>query len=108
MAIEESGFDNDSTPTAAKIQELELQLEELRLQYTDRHPRIRQLVETIELLKAQAQRELAGHYSNDREGTPQYGQSLARNPVYQTSGCNSLMQRLRYRPWRLSSDSRMS
>ena len=39
--------------TSGKIRELENQLEELRLRYTDKHPQITQILETIELLKEQ-------------------------------------------------------
>ena len=43
-----------------KIRELENQLEELRLRYTDKHPRITQILETIELLENQQAEEQQG------------------------------------------------
>jgi len=68
--------------TSAKIRELELQLEELRLQYTDKHPRIGQILETIELLKAQ---QAAGAQSQSESGAnrPVPRNPLDLNPVYQ-------------------------
>lgn len=68
--------------SSSKIRELEVQLEELRLQYTDKHPRIGQLLDTIEMLKAQeaaalqAQREVA-------VSQPLRQDPLDLNPVYQ-------------------------
>ena len=41
--MDPTGAGNNSGYSSAKIRELELQLEELRLQYTDKHPRIGQI-----------------------------------------------------------------
>lgn len=67
---------------SAKIRSLELQLEELRLQYTDKHPRISQILDTIELLKRQelAERQLRSDAAVSR---PLQQNPLDLNPVYQ-------------------------
>lgn len=65
-------------PASSKIRELELELEELRLRYTDRHPRVGQLIETIELLK----RQQASRSAGSGGGAPAQT-SLDSNPVYQ-------------------------
>jgi polysaccharide chain length determinant protein (PEP-CTERM system associated) len=67
--------------TSGKIRELEVQLEELRLRYTDKHPRITQILETIELLREQEMGEQqAAAASGVGQETPT---SLDANPVYQ-------------------------
>ena len=68
--------------STAKIRELELQLEELRLQYTDKHPRIGQLLDTIEMLKRQeaADRQARADSAAER---PLQQNPLDLNPVYQ-------------------------
>ena len=68
--------------TTAKISELEFQLEELRLQYTDRHPRIGQLLDTIEMLKAREAEEVA-RLRQSAEDQPLAQNPLDLNPVYQ-------------------------
>ena len=68
---------------SAKIRELELQVEELRLQYTDRHPRIGQLLDTIELLKQQEAEDLAGQPPMTGGAPVQQQNPLDLNPVYQ-------------------------
>lgn len=67
------------TPAApsAKIAELEQQLEELRLRYTDRHPRIGQILDTIEMLREQENAEQAN------TNRPVAQSPLDLNPVYQ-------------------------
>jgi polysaccharide chain length determinant protein (PEP-CTERM system associated) len=67
--------------SGAKIRELESQLEELRLQYTDKHPRIGQILQTIELLKEQQaeERAAAAVAGDSRMGTS----PLEQNPVFQ-------------------------
>jgi len=67
----------------AKIRELELQLEELRLQYTDKHPRIGQILQTIELLKAQQESERSAAAATGTSNTPMIADPLDMNPVYQ-------------------------
>lgn len=74
---ESSGF------TSGKIRELEVQLEELRLQYTDKHPRIGQILDTLELLREQ---QLAEQQAARENGTLVAGSAAApleQNPVYQ-------------------------
>lgn len=67
--------------TSAKIRELESQLEELRLQYTDKHPRIGQILDTIELLKKQQEEERA--VADTSPSGPVAANPLDINPVYQ-------------------------
>ncbi len=67
--------------TSAKIRQLEGQLEELRLQYTDKHPRIGQILDTIELLKKQQIEEAAA--ADDMPANPLTANPLDINPVYQ-------------------------
>lgn len=66
--------DSDSS-TGRQIQQLEGQLENLRLQYTDKHPRINQLLESIEALKRQKQQP-----GSERKVV----NPLDVNPVYQS------------------------
>ena len=68
--------------TSAKIRELELQLEELRLQYTDQHPRIGQVLENIEMLKEAEAREQS-QQKQTTIGGPSQQNPLDLNPVYQ-------------------------
>ncbi len=64
-------------PASSKIRELELELEELRLRYTDRHPRVGQLIDTIEMLKRQQ-----ASQASSSGGAPSQT-TLDSNPVYQ-------------------------
>jgi len=68
--------------SSAKIQELELQLAELRLQYTDKHPRIGQLLDTIEMLREQEAENRAAQREAGRQSLAQQN-PLDLNPVYQ-------------------------
>lgn len=68
--------------TGAKIRELELQLEELRLRYTDKHPQIGQILDTIELLKQQQEEERRISAEIGAASGGPAGQ-LEQNPVYQ-------------------------
>ena len=79
----QSSGSNASGPNAAKIRELELQLEELRLQYTDKHPRIGQILETIDLLKQQDANAVANSPAPTDDGASGPMTSLETNPVYQ-------------------------
>ena len=77
----------DSAPdsggySSAKIRELELQLAELRLQYTDKHPRIGQLLDTIDMLKGQEAEERERRAAN-AAARPLEQNPLDLNPVYQ-------------------------
>jgi polysaccharide chain length determinant protein (PEP-CTERM system associated) len=83
MSQEQSPASASSGFTATKIRDLELELEELRLQFTDKHPRITQIMETIEFLKReqsknQSQVSVAGAEGGGAAITP-----LDQNPVYQ-------------------------
>ena len=72
---------NSASANAAKIRELELQLEELRLRYTDRHPQIGQILDTIEMLRA---RDAANIQSQAQANNGPVAQNpLDLNPVYQ-------------------------
>lgn len=79
----QSGMSGASGFAAAKISELESQLEELRLQYTDKHPRIGQILETIEFLKKQQEEERAVVAASGVRGNPVAANLLDINPVYQ-------------------------
>ena len=78
-----SGADQPAGFAGAKIRELESQLEELRLRYTDKHPRIGQILETIELLKNQAAEERAAGDAGGAGAGFASANSLETNPVYQ-------------------------
>ncbi len=67
---------------SARIRELELQVEELRLRYTDRHPRIIEILDTIELLREQEAAERAAQAQASPSG-PRAQSPLDMNPVYQ-------------------------
>ena len=77
----ESGSSSGGGFTDAKIRELEGQLEELRLQYTDKHPRIGQILDTIELLERQREEESAA--AGTSPTSPLAANPLDINPVYQ-------------------------
>ncbi len=67
---------------SSKIRELEAELEELRLRYTDKHPQIGQILATIEQLREQQAAEMQA--AMDAGITNTYdGSSLETNPVYQ-------------------------
>ena len=68
--------------TSAKIREFELELDELRLQYTDKHPRIGQILDTIELLKTQEAKERQARMEAGAN-RPLQQNPLDLNPVYQ-------------------------
>jgi len=66
---------------AAKIRELESELDVLRLQYTDKHPRIGQILETIESLEQRMVQRRAE--SPAQNAQPSSINPLDINPVYQ-------------------------
>jgi polysaccharide chain length determinant protein (PEP-CTERM system associated) len=68
---------------SGKIRQLEIELEELRLQFTDKHPRIMQILDTIEFLKEEQQRELAEASSGSAGSGLDASTPLEMNPVYQ-------------------------
>lgn len=65
---------------AGRIAALERQLDELRLRYTDKHPRIIEILDTIKLLEEEDA--AAGPVMPDTSA-PQVPDSLDLNPVYQ-------------------------
>ncbi|MEM1439264.1 MAG: XrtA system polysaccharide chain length determinant [Pseudomonadota bacterium] len=65
---------------SGKIAQLEAQLEELRLVYTDKHPRIGQIQETIDLLRRQ---QADARLAQGPEDLIARANPLDRNPVYQ-------------------------
>ena len=65
-----------------RIQELEARLEELLLRFTDKHPEVVAVRNTIEQLKAQQQEELS-RLSRGERGTGSMASSLKSNPIYQ-------------------------
>lgn len=72
----------ESVSSNPKIRSLELQLAELRLQYTDKHPRIGQILDNIELLKQQEERERQLR-ADAVARNPLQQNPLEQNPVYQ-------------------------
>ena len=68
---------------AAKIQQLEAELEELRLRYTDKHPKIGQILDTIKMLEEQQEEERASAAASGDGSTPVPASPLETNPVYQ-------------------------
>jgi uncharacterized protein involved in exopolysaccharide biosynthesis len=48
------------TPTDARLQQMQLRLDELLMRYTDKHPEVRQIRGLMEELEAQRDAELAG------------------------------------------------
>lgn len=70
--------DGESGFASARIRELESELKVLRLQYTDKHPRIGQILSTIEALKEQQ-----AAAQPDRPAQASSTNPLDLNPVYQ-------------------------
>lgn len=68
-------------PNAGRIASLERQLNELRLRYTDKHPRIIEILETIELLRAEDA--AAPPPPQPERSIPAGTDPLDLNPVYQ-------------------------
>ena len=78
-----TGQPNGDGFAPAKIRELEMRLEELRLIYTDKHPNIGQILETIELLKKQEEEQRLAVPQGDSGSTASQLNPLDLNPVYQ-------------------------
>jgi polysaccharide chain length determinant protein (PEP-CTERM system associated) len=85
------GFDSSTTPQPGdgaagdltyRIQELESRLEELLLRYTEKHPEVIAVRNTVEQLKAQQAEELSRVTRGER-ATGSMANSLKANPVYQ-------------------------
>jgi polysaccharide chain length determinant protein (PEP-CTERM system associated) len=78
----------DSGPYDGQIADLQARIEQLRLQYTDRHPDILMAQQTIEQLRAENRRLRAegnaGLVFGQGGGAVTSSQRLAINPVYQT------------------------
>jgi polysaccharide chain length determinant protein (PEP-CTERM system associated) len=70
-----------SSDTTFRLKEAESKLEELKLKYTDKHPEVMALEETIEQLKARRTQELAAIKRGDPAAASLSG--LSSNPVYQ-------------------------
>jgi polysaccharide chain length determinant protein (PEP-CTERM system associated) len=66
-----------------RIQDLERQLDELLLRYTDKHPEVLATRKTIEELKLRQQEELA-RVKAGQQATGSLSSSLKSNPVYQS------------------------
>jgi polysaccharide chain length determinant protein (PEP-CTERM system associated) len=66
----------------SRIQELEKRLEEMLLRYTDKHPEIIAVRDTIAELKRRQQEELA-RVSSGKPATGAMSSSLKANPIYQ-------------------------
>jgi polysaccharide chain length determinant protein (PEP-CTERM system associated) len=68
--------------TASRLADSQARLDELLLRYTDRHPDVLSLRETIEQLKARQKAEMAALKRGDASAAAASG--LAANPVYQS------------------------
>lgn len=68
---------------AGRIRELEHRKEELLLRFTEKHPEVVAVNDTIEQLKTQQAAELA-RVSSGQKATGSLSQSLKSNPVYQS------------------------
>jgi polysaccharide chain length determinant protein (PEP-CTERM system associated) len=77
------GADQGGGDVANRIRENERRLEELQLRFTDKHPEVIAVRNTITALKEQQAAEVARLKSGQR-GTGQLSQSLKANPVYQS------------------------
>jgi len=65
------------------ISELEAELSALRLDFTDKHPRVESLQETIEQLGEECRAEMQAATAAGLLASPQAAQPLEANPVYQ-------------------------
>ena len=87
------GFDQDSSASsnqsqgsgdvAMRIRDLEHRREELLLRFTEKHPEVIAVTDTINQLKKQESAELA-RVSSGQKATGSLAQSLKSNPVYQS------------------------
>jgi polysaccharide chain length determinant protein (PEP-CTERM system associated) len=77
-----------ATVTDAKIAEFQKQLDQLLLQYTDKHPRVVALRETIEQLRKQAPADPVPEASAPVDPTRLAARMLDVNPVYQSMKIN--------------------
>lgn len=83
-------FDASATPSVsgeggditARIQELEKRLEEMLLRYTDKHPEVIAVRDTIKELQKRQQEEL-DRVSSGKRATGSMSSSLKANPLYQ-------------------------
>ena len=71
-----------SHPLDARIAEMEKQIDELLLKYTEKHPDVISLKDTVRRLKEQRQRELDAA-KQKMPGLADAGSALQQNPVYQ-------------------------
>lgn len=77
-----SGTDQDGQVSTGRIAALEQQLDELRLRYTDKHPQIIEILETIRLLREE-ERARAAAAGPSAPDLPLISDPLDLNPVYQ-------------------------
>ena len=75
-----TGLSTGGGGNSGRIAALEAQLDELRLRYTDKHPRIIEILDTIELLRKEDAARAPEAPSNP---LPQISDPLDLNPVYQ-------------------------
>ena len=80
--VPESQLMADTTDIDRRILAMEIRLDDLLVQYTDRHPDVAQLRKALAGLKAQRAQIIAEAQSNAKEGVgPSY--NIDKNPVYQ-------------------------
>lgn len=78
-----TGSGGSGCPQQSQISDLEAQLALLRVDYTDKHPRIQTLTETIAALQQQCDAALALAASSEQDTAPAINRALEVNPVYQ-------------------------
>ncbi len=78
---------NSSVDTSydTRISQLEEQLDSLQLRYTDNHPDVRQVLNSLEKLTEQRDAEISQYYESVKAsgGSTQSASSVDKNPVYQ-------------------------
>ncbi|HNP35719.1 MAG TPA: chain-length determining protein [Woeseiaceae bacterium] len=82
VGSETGGRSGMKSSYSGKIRELEAELDVLRLQYTDKYPRIGQILDTVKMLKAQEAEEIRAR-TNAAATNPLQQNPLDLNPVYQ-------------------------
>ena len=66
-----------------RIADLEMQLDALKLRFTDKHPDVKEVTKTLNYLNKQRNEEIENYIASSKEGEADYT-SLNRNPVMQT------------------------
>ena len=78
------GVAGPSCPQGAQIQQLEGQLAALRVQFTDKHPRVMTLQETLARMREQCASQPSAAAGSATSAAPRpVGETLETNPVYQ-------------------------